>query len=134
MNFENFLFESNDDISKALYAKYKTMFEAPHAEVHDAHNHELLLDMFQEKEGEIRPDKHKHDWIEYLGDLLKGKPVTDFYNQHFNLDQEDIAMVENELVNYYKLLIDLIKIELNANPWKAKFLPFTFLQKLYAGE
>lgn len=108
------------------------MFEAPHAELHDAHDNTLLVDMFQEKEGEVRPDHKRHDWIQYLGELLNGKEVIDFYGQRFQLDNEDIIEIEDELVENYELFKNLIKLEIRHDPIKATYLPVRFLDKLYS--
>lgn len=95
------LFEATHDIdvgklAQKLLCGYLTICEAPHASVHDAKGHEVLIDAFSEFDGEI-VDGSTYKWIKYIGDLLSGNPVDDFYGQHFNFDTNDIDQIINEL-------------------------------------
>lgn len=113
---KHLLFEATHDtevgqLAQQLLCGYLTICEAPHATVHDSHGNEVLIDAFSEFDGDI-VDGHTYKWIKYIGDLLSGNPVEDFYGQHFNFDKNDIDQIIKEL-SYHEWFVNQMRTDVD---------------------
>jgi hypothetical protein len=130
--FEAYSDPDTKEVAKDMLRGYITIYESPHAVVHDAHGQELLIDAFAEFDHKKKgPDGNEYDWIKFIGDILSGVNVKDFYGQTFNLDSSDVAVVEDELVKSEPIFINHVKRELSNSPHKRSYLPDHFLNKIY---
>ena len=97
--FEAMSTPGTETLAKDILTGYLAIYEAPHAAVHDAKGREVLIDAFAEFDGNV-VDGTTYKWIKYIGDLLSGKPVKDFYGQEFDFNPEDTEQIIKELAQH----------------------------------
>ena len=125
---KTFLFEASQapetkQLATDLLRGYLAIYEAPHAAVHDAKGREVLIDAFSEFDGDV-VDGATYKWIKYIGDMLSGKPVKDFYGQEFHFDETDTDQIIKELSTHEwfvnQMRRDVAPETINFLPEKAK--------------